>query len=97
MGDALDEQLERARELGFLGPGPIRPHRDHALAFLTAIALQVRPQDKQRLLALPGVPEILDMENYLLARELQLLQYMVDTQAVVEAMSGGPTGYLFPN
>lgn len=27
---ALDEQLERARSLGFLGPGPVEPHRRHA-------------------------------------------------------------------
>ena len=37
MPDPLDEQLERARELGFLGPGPIGPQRAHAEAFLTAI------------------------------------------------------------
>jgi 16S rRNA (guanine527-N7)-methyltransferase len=37
LSDRLDEQLERARELGFLGPGPIGPHRAHAEAFLTAI------------------------------------------------------------
>jgi 16S rRNA (guanine527-N7)-methyltransferase len=35
--DPLEAQLERARELGFLGPGPIGPHRAHAEAFLTAI------------------------------------------------------------
>jgi len=33
----LEAQLERARELGFLGPGPIGPHLAHAEAFLTAI------------------------------------------------------------
>lgn len=67
------------------------------LAFLTAIAMQVRPEDKQRMLALAGVPEILDMANYLLGRELQLLRYMIDTQPAVEAMTFGPTGSLFEN
>lgn len=33
-GEALTSVLERARTLGFLGPGPIAPHIDHALAFL---------------------------------------------------------------
>lgn len=73
------------------------PEDPTTLAFLTAIALQVREKDKQRLLALPGVPEMLDLENYLLGRELQLLQHMIDTQSVVEALSSGPTGHLFAN
>ncbi len=33
----LLEQLERARTLGFLGPGPIEPHIDHASVFGTAL------------------------------------------------------------
>ena len=33
----LVEQLERARELGFLGPGPVEPHVDHAAVFLEAL------------------------------------------------------------
>lgn len=73
------------------------PDDPTSLAFLTAIALQVRPQDKQRLLALAGIPEILDMGNYLLNRELQLLQHMLDTQSVVESLTSGPTGHLFAN
>jgi 16S rRNA (guanine527-N7)-methyltransferase len=36
--DPLEEQLERARGYGFLGPGPIGRQREHATAFLTAIA-----------------------------------------------------------
>jgi Lon protease-like protein len=67
------------------------------LAFLTAIAMQVRSEDKQRMLSLSGVPEILDMANYLLGRELQLLRYMIDTQPVVDALTFGPTGSLFEN
>lgn len=34
---ALLAQLERARELGFLGPGPVQAHIDHAAAFLSAL------------------------------------------------------------
>ena len=33
----LLEQLEQARRLGFLGPGPVEPHIDHAGAFAMAI------------------------------------------------------------
>lgn len=73
------------------------PEDPLALAFLTAIALQVKPQEKQRLLALPGVPEILDLGNYYLARELQLLRHMIDSQASLPGMTFGPTGSLFMN
>lgn len=31
-------QLERARTLGFLGPGPVEPHIDHAATFVQAVA-----------------------------------------------------------
>lgn len=34
---ALTAVLERARELGFLGPGPVAPHVEHAVAFLGLI------------------------------------------------------------
>lgn len=73
------------------------PEEPTTLAFLTAIALQVSAPDKQKMLNQAGVPQILDMGNYLLARELQLLQYMMDSQDVVKALTGGPTGYLFAN
>lgn len=73
------------------------PEEPTTLAFLTAIALQVSANDKQRMLNQAGIPAILDLGNYLLARELQLLKYMLETQDVVRALTGGPTGYLFAN
>ncbi len=73
------------------------PDEPTTLAFLVAIALQVNNEEKQRLLEIPGVPELLDRERYLLSCELLLLQHMVKTQAEVEAMSMGPSGYIFPN
>ncbi|HRJ41711.1 MAG: LON peptidase substrate-binding domain-containing protein [Caldilineaceae bacterium] len=73
------------------------PEEPTTLAFLTAIALQVSATDKQRMLNQAGIPEILDLGNYLLGRELQLLRYMVESQDVVQALTGGPTGYLFAN
>jgi len=35
--DRLLEQLERSRALGFLGPGPVHDHVDHAQGFLDAL------------------------------------------------------------
>ena len=73
------------------------PEDATSLAFLTAITLQVRPEDKQRLLALPGVPQLLKLGNYYLGRELQLLEHMINSQAELPAMTNGPTGQLFAN
>ena len=73
------------------------PEDPTTLAFLVAIALQVDNDDKQGLLALSGVPEILDRERYLLSCETLLLRYMVDTQGDLAEMSSGPTGYIFAN
>lgn len=73
------------------------PDDPTTLAMLIAIAMQVTVEEKQKILALSGVPEMLDWENFFLARELQLLQYTLDTHPQVQAMSSGPTGYIFPN
>lgn len=73
------------------------PDDPTALAFLVSIALQVNSRDKQALLSLAGVPEMLAKEHHLLSRELLLTRYMVDTQQSVMEMSTGPTGYIFPN
>jgi Lon protease-like protein len=73
------------------------PEDPTTLAFLVAIALQVGNEDKQALLAMPGVPEMLDRERYLLSYETLLLRYMVETQDSLVEMSGGPTGYIFAN
>lgn len=73
------------------------PEDPTTLAFLVAIALQVDNRDKQELLSLPGVPEMLNRERYLLSCETLLLQYMIDTQESLAEMSSGPTGYIFEN
>lgn len=73
------------------------PQDPKTLAYMVAIALQVNNDEKQKLLELPGIPDMLAREHYLLNRELLVLQHMVDTQADVEAMNIGPTGYIFPN
>ena len=73
------------------------PEDPTTLALLVAIALQVGNEEKQALLEISNVPHMLDRERYLLSLETLLLRHMVQTQADVQEMSGGPTGYVFPN
>ncbi len=61
---AIHAVLERARTLGFLGPGPLRVHIQHADYYLEAI-----PPDTGRLVdlgsggGLPGLPLLLSLPN----------------------------------
>jgi len=55
------------------------PDDPTSLAFLVAMALRIENDDKQKLLSMPGVPDILARENYLLWREVALLKHMADT------------------
>lgn len=73
------------------------PEDTTLLAYLSAIALQVRAEDKQRLLTLAGVPQMLNCCNYYLGRELQILEYMIRSQSALPGMTNGPTGQLFDN
>ena len=73
------------------------PEDPLTLAFLVAISLQVGDKDKQQLLEAAGVPEILTLESRLLARELLLLKYMIETREDVQSLNSGPSGYVFPN
>jgi Lon protease-like protein len=73
------------------------PDDPTTLAFLVAIALQVPNKVKQDLLEMPGIPEMLDRERYLLSFETLLLKHMVATQGDLAEMSGGPSGYIFAN
>ena len=47
--------------------------------------------------SLPGIPDILARESYLLSREVLLMEHMLATQESINGMTGGPTGYVFPN
>jgi Lon protease-like protein len=73
------------------------PEDPLTLAFLIAIAMQIKAEDKQKLLELMGVPEILSAESRMISREMKLMQFMVSTQKDVLDMNSGPTGYVFPN
>jgi uncharacterized protein len=73
------------------------PEDPLTLAFMIAIALQVKAEDKQKVLEQSGIPEILAFENRLISREIKLLEFMMGTQQEVLSMNSGPTGYVFPN
>ncbi len=73
------------------------PEDPLTLAFMIAIALQVKAEDKQKVLEQPGIPEILSLESRLISRETKLLEFMMETQQEVLSMNSGPTGYVFPN
>ena len=73
------------------------PEDPTLLAFLVAISLQISSSDKQKLLEMPGIPEMLAREAHLLSREMLITNYMIDTQREVTQMNMGPTGYIFPN
>lgn len=73
------------------------PEDPLTLAFMIAIALQIKAQDKQKVLEQSGIPEILALESRLISRETKLLEFMMETQQEVLSMNTGPTGYVFPN
>lgn len=73
------------------------PEDPMTLAFLIGIALQTPVEDKQMILALSSVPEMLVREYNLLSHEIMLLQYMAETIEEVQMMNGGLTGAIFPN
>lgn len=61
--DALVPVLEEARRLGFLGPGPVEPHLEHAAGYVAAIEtdagagwVPARAADLGSGAGLPGLP-----------------------------------------
>ncbi len=73
------------------------PTDPKGLALMVGIALQVNNDEKQSLLELPGIPQMLTREQHLLSREILITRHMVDTQPAIEKLGFGPTGYAFPN
>lgn len=67
------------------------------LAFLTAIALQVSDQDKQKLLAVESVPGLLAEERSILRWEGRLLRFILDSAEARESRRLGPTGFISLN
>ncbi len=73
------------------------PDNPKMLVVMVAIALQVNNEEKQRLLEIASVPDLLLRQQYLLSVETQILGHMMDTQKDIEQMGYGSTGYMFPN
>ena len=73
------------------------PEDPHALAFVTASALQLPWDEKQSLLETPDLPELLSVERTLLGKETMMLGFMHASESRVEEQVLGPTGYLYPN
>lgn len=73
------------------------PQDPTTLAFLTAIALQISGQDKQRLLAVESVPGLLAEERDILKSERHLLRFILDSAEAREGQRLGPTGFISLN
>ena len=59
--------------------------------------LQANPEQKQHLLGLTSVPDMLAYEFNTLGHEVLMLRYMAETQGEVQHMNLGMTGSIFPN
>jgi 16S rRNA (guanine527-N7)-methyltransferase len=91
---ALRAQLERARDLGLLGPGPAEAHLEHALGFLPALeGVQGRLVDLGSGGGVPGLPIALarpDLELVLVdasERRAAFLRSAVEALALEERVS----------
>lgn len=73
------------------------PGDPQSLAYLTASALQIPWDEKQSLLEMPRLPQLLKTERALLGKETMLLGFMHGSESRIEEQVQGPTGYLYPN
>jgi len=62
--DELRTILERSRELGFLGPGPVGEQIAHSEAFASAVASRANPRDVLDLGSGGGVPGLVLLERW---------------------------------
>lgn len=85
--DPLDVVLERSRSLGFLGPGPVAPHREHARSFLSPIGDAPRVLDLGSGGGLPGLVvawELPDVEVVLLDAMAKRCDFLTDAVRALE-------------
>ena len=93
--DPLARVLGRARELGFLGPGPVQAHIDHALAFgeaYRAVSGGVEPTDFVDIGCGGGVPGLVLARKWREARVV-LVDSMVRRTAILEGDTGLPASW----
>ncbi len=76
---ALNKYLEILSKIGnteiLLDKMPTEPEK---IAFLTAIAMRAPMEDKQQLLSIPSLPDLLRQERILLTRETEILRMMTE-------------------
>ncbi len=78
----LERYLDRlAACVGQERPAATTPTEPPVLACLAGIALQLPPRDKQRLLEIASVAQLLESETAVLRRELRLFDFMLDSNA----------------
>jgi Lon protease-like protein len=73
------------------------PDAPQRVGYLAAVAMQIDNREKQSLLDLPLLSEILAAEKTLLNRENALLTWMTRTKDWPAQVQFGPSGWLMPN
>lgn len=73
------------------------PEDPETVAALVAIAMQIELRDKQRIIEMETVEDMLKMEFGLLARERLILNFVLETRDEANDLSFGPTGQFHPN
>lgn len=102
LADRVRPQIGRYLELlaasvGFsIGVRDI-PDDPIALAYMTAIALQMPEHEKQSLLSAEDLTALLSRERVILRRELALLRFILETEARQDNLILGATKHLYLN
>lgn len=73
------------------------PEEPETVAALVAIAMQIELRDKQRIIEMEKVEDMLKVEFTFLAREHMILNFVMDTKDEADDLSFGPTGQFHPN
>jgi len=73
------------------------PEAPSSVAFLIALALQVRHLERQELLSMADIRDMLAKELVLLGREIAVWRYMLATQEAEKEREIGQFGHIAPN
>ncbi len=73
------------------------PDEPETVAALIAIAMQIELRDKQRIIELENIEEMLAAECQLLSREHMILEFVMETKDRLDHLGFGPTGQMFLN
>lgn len=73
------------------------PEEPETVAALVAIAMQIELRDKQRIIEMEKVEDMLKAEIGFLAREHMILNFVMETKDEADDFTFGPTGQFHPN